>query len=59
MENFTPKELWLKACRFDGIDPNSKFIVFSDKNPFTEKYNRAMSLYLMAEEYYRKQHGGK
>lgn len=28
------KEKWLLACDFDGIDPNEKFVVFSDENPF-------------------------
>ncbi|MCK5602637.1 hypothetical protein KAR91_12225 [Candidatus Pacearchaeota archaeon] len=34
------KALWLKACRFDNIPPDSMFIVFSDDNPYLKRYNR-------------------
>ena len=27
-------ELWSRACIHDGIDPKSKFVVFSDDNPW-------------------------
>jgi len=52
-EQLNPKLLWDRACQYDGIDPGSKFVVFSDSNPWVEKYNKAMQLYLMAEKYYR------
>ena len=38
------KALWLKACRFDSIPPDSSFIVFSDDNPYLKRYNRISSL---------------
>lgn len=31
--------LWVKACKFDGIDPRSKFVVFSQENIYSEQYN--------------------
>ena len=31
----TPDELWRLACEYDGIDPRSRFVVFSDENPYT------------------------
>jgi hypothetical protein len=33
-------ELWVAACIFDGIDPQSKFVVFSNGNKAAERYNR-------------------
>ena len=30
----TPREAWLKACEYDGIDPASMFVVFSGGNPY-------------------------
>lgn len=38
----TVKQLWNKACEFDGIDPESKFVVFSKANPWVPAYNRAV-----------------
>jgi len=34
--------LWAKACKHDGIDPTSKFVVWSDSNPYAASYNDAM-----------------
>ena len=32
------KELWLKACAFEGFDgENEKFVVFSSINPFNRE----------------------
>lgn len=28
------KEKWMLACDWDGVDPNEKFVVFSDDNPY-------------------------
>jgi hypothetical protein len=39
------RSLWKEACGFDGIDPDSKFVVFSDGNKFAEFYNTAMHRY--------------
>ncbi len=41
---YTARELWDKACEHDGIQPNSKFVVFSDANPWMKKYNTLMLL---------------
>lgn len=40
------KILWARACRFDGIDPKSTFVSFSDSNPHVAEYNEAMGAYL-------------
>ena len=40
---YTVKECWEKACEYDHVDPKSKFVVFSDKNPWVEPYNKAMN----------------
>lgn len=40
------RALWIKACRFDSIPVNSKFVVFDDNNPYLIRYNKVMSLYL-------------
>lgn len=42
----TVRELWIKACEFDRIPVNSKFVVWSPANPYVEQYNKAMSLLL-------------
>jgi len=39
-------QLWNKACEFDRISPNSKFVVFSAKNPWAKKYNTLAVLML-------------
>ena len=40
------RRLWRKACKHEGIDPKSKFVVFSNENPWNDDYNAAMSKYL-------------
>lgn len=47
----TVKQLWVKACEFDGIDPTSKFVVFSDSNPWAKKYNQALIAFTLARTY--------
>lgn len=42
----TIRQLWIKACEFDGISPNDKFVVFSKANPWAKKYNTAVGLML-------------
>jgi hypothetical protein len=39
---YTLKDLWRKACEHDGIDPTSKFVVFSKDNPWIVRYNNLM-----------------
>lgn len=43
---FTIRQLWVKACEFDSINPNDKFVIFSGKNPWAKKYNTAIGLML-------------
>jgi hypothetical protein len=50
----TIKQLWQKACEHDGITPDSKFVVFSDANPWAKKYNFAMRCVMLS----RQQRGG-
>lgn len=35
----TARLLWTKACEQDQIQPDSKFVVFSEGNKFAEFYN--------------------
>ena len=37
LKEFLKKENWIKACKYDNIDPDSKFVVFSDDNPYKNK----------------------
>lgn len=39
---YTIRQLWELACKHDGIEPDSKFVVFTDKNPWAAKYNFAV-----------------
>jgi len=34
--------LWIKACEAEGIPVESKFVVFSDDNPYIKDYNEAV-----------------
>lgn len=36
------RALWQRACRYDGIPPDSKFVVFSESNPYVDGYNVAV-----------------
>jgi hypothetical protein len=33
------RKLWQWACEHDGIDPASKFVIFSDDNPFIGEHD--------------------
>ena len=46
-------QLWRQACDHDDIPPESKFVVFSDENPFTAFYNNAMRQLMEATQQYR------
>lgn len=35
----TLKALWNKACELENIPTDSKFVVFSDDNPYMQAYN--------------------
>ncbi len=49
METYTIREAWVNACKEDGIDPESKFVEFSENNAWAKKYERAVELYLAAK----------
>ena len=34
LKEFLKKENWIKACKYDNIKPDSKFVIFSDDNPY-------------------------
>ena len=34
--------LWRLKCEHDGVDPQSKFVVFSPANPHTQAYHNAV-----------------
>lgn len=34
-------KVWISACQYDDIPANSKFVVFSDSNPFVYYVNKA------------------
>jgi hypothetical protein len=36
------KRLWNLMCEYEGISPTSKFVSFSDRNPFSTQYSYAM-----------------
>jgi hypothetical protein len=40
------KILWEKKCKYDNIDPSEKFIVFSDNNPYSKKYDKIIGEYM-------------
>lgn len=44
------KNLWNKACEFDKIPSDSKFVTFSDKNPFVKEYNEAVGQLMRFKE---------
>ena len=37
------RQSWARACRFDGIDPDSSAIVFSPGNPHRLTYDAALA----------------
>ncbi len=48
------KELWNKMCEWDKVPPDSKFVEFSDDNPYAKKYNEAIGKLLRLKQF---QHG--
>jgi len=48
----TIKVLWEKACEFDSVPVESKFVVFSDGNKFAKFYGIAMNQYFEARQQY-------
>ena len=43
--DYTIKEAWENACKEEGIDPETKFVVFSEANAWAKKYEAAVELY--------------
>lgn len=43
------KETWAAACRWEGINPDAKFVVFSDGNPFMKEHDKWMKMFLAGE----------
>lgn len=41
----TVRAVWVSMCKHDGIDPDAKFVVFSDDNPYKQFYNNALTQY--------------
>jgi hypothetical protein len=39
------RAIWVKACKYDGIPTDAKFVTFSPRNPFDKLYNKAMEKY--------------
>ena len=37
------RQAWLGACAWDGVDPNSPFVVFTEDNPYAARYDALMS----------------
>lgn len=44
--------LWRQCCEADGINPESKFVVFSDGNKYVPFYNKTMTEYMEAVAQY-------
>ena len=42
MQDDNTKKLWQKACAFDKIPSDSKFVEFSKENPYVKDYNKAI-----------------
>ncbi len=36
------RELWHKACLFEGVKPESRFVEFSKNNPHVAAYDKAV-----------------
>jgi len=39
------KACWIRACRFDQISIDAKFVIFSDDNPHLARYNKYIRMY--------------
>lgn len=44
------RELWIKACEWQGVPPISKFVVFSEDNPYKQQYEEAIGKLLRSEQ---------
>lgn len=41
--------IWANACKYDGIDPDTKIVVFSEWNPIAPYLDRARRNWIEAE----------
>ena len=39
----TYKVAWVSACNYEGIEPSSSFVCFSENNPFVPFYEKALT----------------
>lgn len=46
------RRLWVEMCNHDGIDEDEKFCCFSDNNPFKDRYDHKMKMYLAIRRNY-------
>ena len=46
------RSVWESACKHDGIPPESKFVEFSDENPFVQFLAPALQAYQEAKSGY-------
>ena len=37
--------LWSLMCNEEGVDPDSKFVVFNSTNKYSEPYNKAVGVF--------------
>lgn len=49
----TVRALWRKACEFDGVTVDAKFVVFSDGNKFARFLDNAQTQLIEARDQYR------
>jgi len=47
------KELWAKACKWEGVPTESKFVMFSPENPYARQHGDAMMKYFDAMKRYK------
>lgn len=45
------KNLWNEATKWEGIPPESKFVVFSEDNPYAREYNEAVGQLLRFKQF--------
>lgn len=46
------KQLWMKMCEHDDIEAGSKFVVFSNDNPYQQFYDNALTQLREARQQY-------
>lgn len=46
------RQLWTKACEFDGIESSASFVVFSEGNPFVPFREKAVTELMRAKQEY-------